>query len=162
MGTVGDRMVSSPSKQILSQWMRVWVRLPGALPRGMLRELNEMLHEVTIAVSSGITQEGLGGRSCQDEETENYYFSNWSVHWGSFTGICCCTAWTESCSTVFNMGKMCLDVSGSGAFNENWLSYSGSIHPVNNWTNCLPQLPCSAINHWAVFLLRPVVSSAGL
>lgn len=160
MGTVGDKMVSSPSQQILSQWMSL-SEAARVLPRGMLRELNEMLHEVTIAVSSGITQEGLGGRSCQDEETEDEYFSNWSVDWGSFTGICC-TAWTESCSTVFDIGKMCLDVSGSGAFNQNWLSYSGSIHPVNNWTNCLPQLPCSAINHWAAFLLRPVVSSAGL
>lgn len=50
------------------------MRLPGALPRGMLRELNEMLHEVTIAMASGITQEGLGGRSWEDKETENEYF----------------------------------------------------------------------------------------
>lgn len=34
-----------------------------ALPRGMLRELNGMLHEGKVAMASGITRKGLGGSS---------------------------------------------------------------------------------------------------
>lgn len=52
------------------------MRLPGALPGGMLRELNELLYEVTIAMAPGITQDGLGGRSWKDKETEDKCFSS--------------------------------------------------------------------------------------
>lgn len=47
-----------------------------ALPRGMLRELNGMLHEGKVAMASGITRKGLGGSSREGEETEDEDFSN--------------------------------------------------------------------------------------
>ena len=38
-----------------------------------------MLQEGNIAMASGITQEGLGGRAWEDEKTEDEYFSNMGI-----------------------------------------------------------------------------------